>query len=78
VPDLHRQHFHLGVAVRIVAITIEQADGAWRGRLCNAAVCEPFSAVRIGGDTVVLAMADYNASITATLAGDSLTAYDES
>ena len=55
------------------AITIEQADGAWRGRLCNAAVCEPFSAVRIGGDTVVLAMADYNASITATLAGDSLT-----
>jgi thiol-disulfide isomerase/thioredoxin len=55
------------------AVTIEHSGGAWRGRLCNAAVCEPFSAVRIGGDTVALELADYNASITATLAGDSLT-----
>ncbi len=57
------------------AVSVEQAGDTWRGRLCNAAVCEAFSAVRVRGDTIVLELADYNASITATVAGggDSLT-----
>ena len=38
----------------------------------TARVCQPFSAVRIRGDSVVLEMADYAATITARLAGDSL------
>lgn len=55
------------------AVTIERGPSGWTGRLCNAAVCDAFTEVRVRGDTVVLEMADFNAGITARLAGDSLT-----
>jgi thiol-disulfide isomerase/thioredoxin len=44
----------------------------WTGVLCNGRVCQPLSAVRIRDDSVVLEMADYDATIQARLAGDSL------
>jgi thiol-disulfide isomerase/thioredoxin len=47
-------------------------SGTWQGRLCNGSVCQSFSGVRVSGDTVVLEMADYAATITAALVGDSL------
>jgi thiol-disulfide isomerase/thioredoxin len=43
------------------------------GRLCNGTRCEPLSQVELRGDTLVLGIADYAATITARLAGDSLT-----
>lgn len=52
---------------------VEAARGGWRGRLCNASVCDAFSAVRLRGDTVTLELADYAASIVALVAGDSMT-----
>lgn len=55
------------------AVTVERAGRGYTGRLCNAAVCDRFSAVTLRGDSLVLELADYNASITARLAGDSLT-----
>lgn len=53
--------------------SVEQTRGGWRGRLCNAGVCDAFTAVRVRGDTVTLEMADYAASIVAAVAGDSMT-----
>jgi thiol-disulfide isomerase/thioredoxin len=53
-------------------LRISRTAGGWAGRLCNGRVCQPFSAVRIRGDSVVLEMADYAATITARLSGDSL------
>jgi thiol-disulfide isomerase/thioredoxin len=53
-------------------LQISRTAGGWAGRLCNGRVCQPFSAVRIRGDSVVLEMADYAATITARLSGDSL------
>lgn len=41
-------------------------------RLCNGAVCTELSGVRVTGDTVVLDIADYAASITAVMRHDSL------
>jgi thiol-disulfide isomerase/thioredoxin len=47
------------------------------GHLCNASLCEAFSAVvRVAGtDSVVLEMADYAAAIRARATGDSLTGF---
>src|ERR1043165_2548522 len=42
------------------------------GALCNGALCQPFTAVRAEGDSVVLEMADYGARIVAAIKGDSL------
>ena len=47
------------------------AAGSLRGRLCNGRRCDPIS-VTVRGDSVTLEIADYAASITARLAGDSL------
>ena len=55
------------------ALELAHAGGRWTGTLCNGRVCQPLSAVRIRGDSVVLEMADYDATIQARLAGDSLT-----
>jgi thiol-disulfide isomerase/thioredoxin len=41
--------------------------------ICNGKVCTALSGVRVAGDTVVLEIADYAATITTTLHGDSLT-----
>jgi thiol-disulfide isomerase/thioredoxin len=42
------------------------------GTLCNGTVCRPLSAVRAAGDSVVLEMADFAATIEGVLRGDSL------
>ncbi len=55
------------------AVTIVDSAGSLSGTLCNGAHCQPFSAVRVAGDSVELEIADYAASITARLQGDSLT-----
>jgi thiol-disulfide isomerase/thioredoxin len=54
-------------------LDIEGGAGSLRGRLCNGRRCEPFSRVTLRGDSLTLEMADYAASITARLTGDSLT-----
>lgn len=42
------------------------------GQLCNGRVCEAFSSVRAQGDSIVLEMADYAATISVARRGDSL------
>jgi thiol-disulfide isomerase/thioredoxin len=54
-------------------MALERSGSGWRGELCNGDQCQPFSAVTISGDSVVLEMADYAAAITARLRSDSLT-----
>jgi thiol-disulfide isomerase/thioredoxin len=54
------------------ALVLEGGAGEWKGRLCNGERCEPFSAVRVTGDSVTLELADYAAAIHARIAGDSL------
>ena len=54
-------------------VKLERQGSRWSGELCNGTECQPFSAVRLAGDSLVLEMADYAAAITARLAGDSLT-----
>lgn len=53
-------------------IEITATGAALGGTLCNGARCDAFSAVRLDGDTVRFELADYAASITAALRGDSL------
>ena len=53
-------------------LEVARAGPGWRGRLCNGAECQPLSGVRVNGDSLVLEIADYAATITATLSGDSL------
>jgi thiol-disulfide isomerase/thioredoxin len=57
------------------ALRIEPAGGGWRGQLCNAAKCQRFSRVRVGGDSIVFENADYAATMRAALRGDSLVGY---
>jgi thiol-disulfide isomerase/thioredoxin len=57
------------------AVRVEVVGTERRGQLCNGARCQPFSAVRIKGDSVVMEMADYDATIRATPHADSLTGY---
>ena len=54
-------------------LQIERNERGWRGELCNGRRCQPFSDIRVAGDSITLEMADYAATITARLAGDSLT-----
>jgi thiol-disulfide isomerase/thioredoxin len=56
-------------------LQIEQAGSGWRGKLCNGPACEPFSSVRMVGDSVRLEIADYDARVTALVRPDSLTGY---
>ena len=55
------------------SIVVEPNRRGWRARLCNSSRCDPFSSVRQRGDSLVLELADYAASITARLTNDSLT-----
>jgi thiol-disulfide isomerase/thioredoxin len=57
------------------AVTIERADNGWRGKLCNGSKCDPFSAVTMRGDSLILEIADYDATVTGILRGDSLVGY---
>lgn len=53
-------------------LELSEAQGRWEGRLCNGRRCQVLSAVRVEGDSVVLEMADYAATISAARRGDSL------
>lgn len=53
-------------------LVIDGPRGGWRGRLCNGDRCDTVSAVRVAGDSVVLEIADYAATIAAAVHGDSL------
>jgi thiol-disulfide isomerase/thioredoxin len=53
-------------------LELEKKADAWRGQLCNGSLCQPFSTIRVSGDSLTLEMADYAATITAVFAGDSL------
>ncbi len=55
------------------SIELARTGRRWNGSLCNGRLCEPFSAVHVQGDSLVLEMADYAATITAAQRGDSLT-----
>lgn len=54
------------------AIELTQHGGRLEGRLCNGGDCKAFTGVTLRSDTLLLEMADYAATITATLRGDSL------
>ncbi|MDQ3137550.1 MAG: TlpA family protein disulfide reductase [Gemmatimonadota bacterium] len=54
------------------AVELGRQNTGWTGRLCNGRQCQPFSGVRVRGDSVVLEIADYDATIAARLRGDSL------
>jgi thiol-disulfide isomerase/thioredoxin len=56
-------------------ITIERQHQDWKGELCNGSSCQPFSAVRLEGDSLLLEMADYAAMLKARLGPDSLVGY---
>jgi thiol-disulfide isomerase/thioredoxin len=56
-------------------VTIENKLGKWRGQLCNGSRCQPFSDVRMQGDSLVLEIADYDAIMKAALRSDSLIGY---
>lgn len=56
-------------------VTIGREGSGWRGELCNGSRCQPFSAVRMKGDSLLLEMADYDATIAASLRPDSLVGY---
>jgi thiol-disulfide isomerase/thioredoxin len=53
-------------------LRVERRAGRLAGELCNGDKCQPFSSVVHRGDSLRLEMADYAATITARLAGDSL------
>ena len=46
--------------------------GGWFGQLCNGEKCQAFSKVGVEGNSVTLEIADYAATMTAKLRGDSL------
>jgi thiol-disulfide isomerase/thioredoxin len=56
-------------------LQIEPGGSGWRGKLCNGNKCEPLSSVRMKGDSVVLEIADYDATVTAHVRADSLVGY---
>ena len=55
------------------SLNVRPAGRVLRGSICNGRSCTPLSGIRVAGDTVVLEMADYAATITSVLRGDSLT-----
>ena len=54
------------------SIEVDAGAPPLSARLCNGAACQPFSAVRTLGDTVIFELADYAAAIRAVHHGDSL------
>jgi thiol-disulfide isomerase/thioredoxin len=52
-------------------LAIERVGGALRGKLCNGTLCQMVDA-RVEGDSLVLNITDYAATVTAALRGDSL------
>ena len=56
-------------------VRISGIDKTLGGKLCNGDSCQPFSAVRLERDTLVLEISDYAATMKARVHGDSLTGY---
>ena len=52
-------------------LQIARAEPVWRGQLCNGTECQPID-VRFEGDSLVLDIPDYAATISAARRGDSL------
>jgi thiol-disulfide isomerase/thioredoxin len=57
------------------ALRIDASGRRWRGELCNGRSCQSLSAVRLDGDSVILEIADYAATLTASVRSDSLLGY---
>lgn len=53
-------------------LVLTSSGGSIEGQLCNGRVCDPFSAIRLQGDSVTFELADYAASIATVRRGDSL------
>ena len=53
-------------------LEIESIAGRLRGKLCNGRECQPTDA-RIEGDSLILEIVDYDATVSGALRGDSLT-----
>ncbi|MGH7659097.1 MAG: hypothetical protein ACREL6_12760, partial [Gemmatimonadales bacterium] len=53
-------------------ITISDTGSDRSGQLCNGSRCDDLSSIDIRGDTVIFGIADYDATITAVMSGDSL------
>jgi thiol-disulfide isomerase/thioredoxin len=51
---------------------IQPSDQGYEGLLCNGSLCNPLSSIVVGDDSVRFEIADYAATITAVLHGDSL------
>jgi thiol-disulfide isomerase/thioredoxin len=60
-----------GGALRF-GVTVQRAGSGWSGKLCNGSSCQALSEVRLAGDSLVLEIKDYAATIKAALRGDSL------
>lgn len=54
------------------SLELRAAGRGWEGKICNGPQCNPLSTVGLHGDTLVMEIADYAASIHAALKGDSL------
>lgn len=54
------------------SLEIDRAAEGFSGRLCNGAACEPVSGVFLNGDSLTVEIADYAATVTAIMRGDSL------
>lgn len=54
------------------ALHIQQSGDGYEGVLCNGSSCHPLSAILVRDDSVRFEIADYAATITAVLRGDSL------
>ncbi|MFL5493477.1 MAG: DUF1684 domain-containing protein [Gemmatimonadales bacterium] len=54
-------------------LEVEGSGAERRARLCNGSACQPVSGVKLRGDSIQVVIADYAASITAAVRGDSLT-----
>lgn len=57
------------------ALRIDESGRHWHGQLCNGGTCQSFSAVRLEGDSVILEIADYAATLRASVRPDSLLGY---
>ena len=53
-------------------LQVEGGRGRWTGRLCNGAECQAASTIRQDGDSLVVDLADYAATIVVAQRGDSL------
>jgi thiol-disulfide isomerase/thioredoxin len=54
------------------SVVIEGTAPQWRGRLCNGASCQPLSGVAMAGDSLVMELGDYAATIAVIQRSDSL------